>query len=253
MTAAARWGLAAYGVIYLLIGLLALRIAFGDREGRADSGGALRELAQQPFGNFLVWAVGIGLAGLALWRLSEAVLGAARPKGHTPKERLRSAARFAALAVLAASAVTFAAGTGSGGTAGDRPEGLTSRVFELLAGRWLVGALGLVVVAVGVWSGVRALRYKFREELGPIPARLRRAVDVLGVAGGLARGLVFAVAGGFVVLAAVRHDPDETKGLDESLRTLATAPAGPWLLAAVATGLALYGLFLFAPARWHKG
>ncbi|GAA3643523.1 DUF1206 domain-containing protein [Streptomyces chitinivorans] len=253
MTTAARWGLVAYGVVYLLIGLLALRIASGDREGQADSGGALRELAQQPFGRVLVWAVGIGLAGLALWRLSEALLGAARPDGHTPKERLRSAARCAVLAVLSASAIAFAAGSANGGSSDRQSQDLTSRVLGLPAGRWLVGALGLAVVAVGVWSAVRALRHEFREELGPVPARLRRTVDVLGVAGGIARGLVFAVAGGFAVLAAVRYDPDSAKGLDDSLRALAAAPAGPWLLAAVAVGLALYGLFLFAMARWHKG
>ncbi|GAA2406655.1 DUF1206 domain-containing protein [Streptomyces glaucosporus] len=253
MEAAARWGLVAYGVVYLMVGVLALRMASGDRGSQADSGGALRELARQPFGGFLVWAVGIGLAGLALWRLAEALLGAARPNGHRPRERLRSAARCAVLAVLSASAIAFAAGSGSGGSSDRQSRDLTSRVFDLPVGRWLAGALGLVIVGIGVWSVVRALRHSFREELGPVPARLRRAVDVLGVAGGVSRGVVFAVAGGFVVLAAVRYDPDEAKGLDDSLRSLAETPAGPWLLAAVAVGLMLYGLFLFALARWHRG
>ncbi len=252
MEAAARWGLVAYGVVYLLIGLLALRIAFGDREHQADSGGALRELARQPFGGFLVWAIGIGLAGLALWRLSEALSGAARPNGHRPRERLRSAARFAVLAVLSTSAIAFAAGSGGGGSSDEQSRDLTSRVLDLPVGRWLAGALGLAVVGIGVWSAVRALRRTFREELGPVPARLRRAVDVLGVAGGVSRGLVFTVAGGFVVQAAVRYDPSEAKGLDDSLRVLAGTPVGPWLLAAVAVGLMLYGLFLFASARAHR-
>ncbi|GAA2424720.1 DUF1206 domain-containing protein [Streptomyces macrosporus] len=253
MEAAARWGLVAYGVVHLLIGALALRMAFGDHGRQADSGGALRELARQPFGGFLVWAVGVGLAGLALWRLTEALLGAARPNGHEPKERLRAAARCAVLAVLSTSAIAFAAGSGGGGSSDEQSRDLTSRVFDLPVGRWLAGALGLAVVGIGVWSVVRALRHAFREELGPVPARLRRAVDALGVAGGVSRGLVFAVAGGFVVQAAVRYDPDEAKGLDDSLRALAGTPAGPWLLAAVALGLMLHGLFLFALARWHRG
>ncbi|MTE21723.1 DUF1206 domain-containing protein [Streptomyces sp. TRM43335] len=250
---AARWGLVAYGVVHLLIGLLALRVALGDPERQADSGGALRELARQPFGQALVWAVGVGLAALALWRLSEAFLGAARPGGRRPKERLRSAARSAVLAVLSASAITLAVGSGSGGSTDERSRDLTARVLDLPAGRWLVGAAGLAVIGVGVWSGVRALRHAYREELGPVSARVRRVVDVLGVTGGVSRGLVFAVAGGFVVQAAVRYDPDEAKGLDDSLRALASTPAGPWLLAAVAVGLALYGLLLFALAHRHRG
>ncbi|MGK5499695.1 DUF1206 domain-containing protein [Streptomyces sp. URMC 125] len=253
MRAAARWGLVAYGVVYLLIGALALQVASGDRGRQADSGGALRELARQPFGQVLVWAAGAGLAGLALWRLSEALLGAARPDGHRPKERLRSAARAAVLAVLAASAIAVAAGSGDGGSGDEQSRDLTSRLLDLPAGRWLVGALGLAVVGVGVWSVVRALRHEFRREMGPVPPRLRRTVDVLGVAGGVSRGLVFAVAGAFAVSAAVRYDPDEARGLDDSLRALAGTPAGPWLLAAVAVGLVLYGVFLFALARWHRG
>jgi hypothetical protein len=68
----------------------------------------------------------------------------------------------------------------------------------------------------------------------------------------VARGLVFVVAGGFVVRAAVTYRPSEAKGLDDTIRSFADTPAGPWLLVAVALGLALYGLFSFAMAVWRR-
>lgn len=68
----------------------------------------------------------------------------------------------------------------------------------------------------------------------------------------MARGTVFAAAGGFAVHAAVRYDPAKAKGVDDTLRTLTQTPAGPWLLVAVAVGLVLFGIFSLAMARWRE-
>ncbi|MFD6985333.1 DUF1206 domain-containing protein [Streptomyces sp. NPDC059956] len=90
----ARCGLVTRGLLYVLIGVLAVRVAFGVSGGEsADRTGALQELAEKPFGGVLVWAVGIGLVCMTLWRLSEAVLGAAGPDGDKPGKRLAAAAR----------------------------------------------------------------------------------------------------------------------------------------------------------------
>lgn len=101
---------------------------------------------------------------------------------------------------------------------------------------------------------MRALLRKFRKHLrtGAMSPRVRRVVDFLGVAGGASRGVVFAAAGCFVVVAAVRFDPDRAKGLDDTLRTFRDTPAGPWLLAVVAVGLGLFGVFSWAMARWRR-
>ncbi len=82
--------------------------------------------------------------------------------------------------------------------------------------------------------------------------RTRRLVDITGVVGGVARGLVFATAGVFAVRAAIEYEPDKAKGLDDTLRSLADTPLGPWLLVLVAAGLVLFGLFSFAMARWRR-
>jgi hypothetical protein len=256
---AARAGLTARGVIYLLVGALALQIAFGEGGQQADRQGALEEIAEKPLGSVLLWALGIGVVGMALWRLSEAVFGAAGPDGRKWTKRLASAARFVFYTFVAYSVLTFAAGSGGGsggggGSSDEQSKDVTARALELPAGQWLVGAAGVGVIVAGVWIAVRALMRSYHKHLrlGEMSRRARRGVDVTGVGGGLARGLVFAAAGVFAVRAAIDYEPDKAKGLDDTLRSFADTPAGPVLLACVAAGLVLFGLFSFAMARWRR-
>ncbi|MEW1639462.1 DUF1206 domain-containing protein [Streptomyces sp. NPDC093801] len=254
VTAAARCGLATRGVLYALVGLLALRIAFGRAGKAADRTGALAEIAGHPFGRLLVWAVGAGLVAMAAWRLSEAVFGAAGPEGRKPTRRVASAARAGFYVVAAFSALSFAAGRGGGRSGDEQSRDVTAAALAVPAGQWLVGAVGLAVAVGGVVIAVNAARLSFREEMdtGRLPRAARRGVDVLGVAGGVARGAVFAAAGAWLVHAAVSYDPRKAKGVDDTLRSFAQTPAGPWLLVAVATGLLLFGAFSWAMAVWRR-
>ncbi|MER7900543.1 DUF1206 domain-containing protein [Streptomyces sp. NPDC096046] len=252
---AARAGFAARGVIYLLVGALALQIAFGDTGRQADRGGAVQELAQKPFGAVLLWALGIGLVGMALWRLSEALFGSIGKDGRSARKRLMAAVRFAFYVFVAYSVLSFAISRHqSGGNSDQQSRDATARALEIPAGQWLVGAAGVAIVAVGGWIAVRAVMRKYHDKLrlGQMSHRTRQLVDVTGVAGGAARGLVFAVAGVFAVRAAVDYEPDQAKGLDDTLRSLAETPLGPWLLVCVAAGLVLFGVFSFAMARWRR-
>ncbi|MEU6312227.1 DUF1206 domain-containing protein [Streptomyces sp. NPDC047014] len=250
----ARCGLVARGVLYVLIGTLALRVAFGDSSAQeADRQGALQELAGTPFGGVLIWAVGIGFVCMMLWRLSEALTGAAGPDGDKATKRLAAAGRTVFYATVAFSVLSFAAG--SGGRSGDQQSrDVTAKALDLPAGQFLVGAAGAGIVIAGVVIGVQAARRTFRKHLamGGVAQHWRKTVDVLGVAGGLARGIVFAAAGGFVVYAAVRYDPAQSKGMDDTLRSFSTTGAGPWLLVAVAAGLTVFGVFSWAQARWRE-
>ncbi|MFF9186972.1 DUF1206 domain-containing protein [Streptomyces rochei] len=251
---AARAGLTARGVIYLLVGVLALQIAFGTGNREADRGGALAELADKPFGAVLLWALGAGLVGMALWRLSEALFGATGKDGHTAKKRLPAAARCVFYAFVAYSVLAFAAGSGGGGSSDRQSRDVTAKVMEMPAGQWIVGLAGAGIVVAGVVIAVQALRRSYHKKLklGELSPRIRRLVDVTGVGGGAARGIVFAVAGGFAVRAAVDYEPDRAKGLDDTLRSFAETPLGPWLLVLVAAGLVLFGVFSFALARWRR-
>ncbi|MER5891070.1 DUF1206 domain-containing protein [Streptomyces sp. NPDC001941] len=249
MEVAGRWGFAARGVIYLLVGVLALRIAFGGGGEQADRGGALAEVAQKPLGVVMLWLIGIGFAGMALWRLSEAVFGSKTGK------RLMSGGRAVFYGFVAYSVLAFATGDeGSNSGSSDRQSrDITAKALGLPAGQWLVGIAGLVVAGIGVAIAVRAIMRKYHKhlKLGEMSKKARRFTDVTGVGGGTARGLIAVAAGIFVVRAAVKFKPEEAKGMDDTLRSFADTPAGPWLLVAVAVGLALFGLFSFAMARWR--
>ncbi|AZM51341.1 hypothetical protein DMA15_01050 [Streptomyces sp. WAC 01529] len=257
VAAVARAGFVGRGVIYLLIGALALRIAFSDGGGRqADRGGAVAELADRPFGNVLLWLLGIALAGMALWRLSEVFFGQAGPDGDKPGKRALSGVRFLFYCFVAYSILAYATGDeGSGSGSSDRQtKDVTAEAFDWPGGRWIVAAAGAAVLVAGIWIAGRAALRKFhkRLRLSEMPRRDRRIVDVLGVFGGVARGAVFAVAGGFALAAALRHKPGQAKGIDNTLRSFADTGAGPWLLALIAVGLGAFGLFSWANARWRK-
>ncbi|MEW2167676.1 DUF1206 domain-containing protein [Streptomyces sp. NPDC007084] len=251
---AARAGLTARGVIYALVGILALRIAFGGSGHQADRGGALQEIASKPFGAVLLWALGIGVVGMALWRLSEAVFGAAGQDGDKPSKRLMAAGRFVFYGFVAYSVLSFAAGSRGSGAGDKQSRDVTAKALGIPGGQWLVGAFGVGLVAAGVWIAARAIMRKYHKhlKLGEMSQNVRRAVDVTGVGGGVARGAVFATAGVFAVRAAIEYEPDKAKGMDDTLRSFAGTPMGPWLLALVAVGLILFGVFSFAMARWRK-
>ncbi|MDT0439172.1 MULTISPECIES: DUF1206 domain-containing protein [Streptomyces] len=254
---AARAGLTARGVIYLLVGVLAVQVAFGDSDHQADRGGALEEIAQQSFGVVVLWALAAGLVGMALWRLSEVAFGAAGQDGGKARKRAMSGVRCVFYGFVAYSVIMFAVSPGSsggGGSSDEQSRDVTARALGLPGGQWIVGLAGAGVVAAGVWIGVRAVRRKYHDKLklGEMSRRTRRMVDVTGVGGGTARGLVFATAGVFAVRAAIDYQPDKAKGMDDTLRSLAHTPLGPWLLVCVAIGFMLFGLFSFALARWRK-
>ncbi|MDF3300269.1 DUF1206 domain-containing protein [Streptomyces tropicalis] len=256
--AAARAGFAARGLIYVLVGVIALQIAFGEGGGgkQADRGGALSELAQKPFGSVVLWAVGLALAGMALWRLSEAAFGQAGPDGGKPSKRAMAAARFVFYVFVSYSVLSYAAGDkGSGsGSTDKRTEDVTAMVLKWPGGQWIVGLAGAAVVGAGLWIAARAVKKKFRKHLRTeaMSQKAQRFTDFFGVAGGSARGALFAGAGVFAIVAAVHHQPGKAKGMDDTLRSFADLPAGPWLLAVIALGLAAFGVFSWCNARWRK-
>jgi hypothetical protein len=249
-----RIALATQGLLYLLLGVLALEVAGGDRSARPSQRGALATVARQPFGRLLLIVVTAGLAAHALWRLWLAAVGEPGP-GDDAKSAAKRAANLGRAAIyvgLVASGVRLIARSG-GGSDGQAPRKATTTVLGWPGGPWLVVIAGLVLVAAGAWNARRAVTRSFADDLDPSRGGWlgRRWACRLGVAGYLARGFAFGLVGWFLVDAGRQHDPGESQGLDGSLRQLTAARFGPAALVAVAVGLACFGLFRGAEA-WMR-
>ncbi len=244
-----RWlvtvGLVAYGVVHLLVAWLALQLALGGGSSseEASNTGALRQLAEQPFGGVLLAVVAVGLFTLTLWQLLEAAFGHPHRTGFSRvRKRLSSLGRAVVYAVLGGSAVTVALGGGGG----DTEQSLTGRLLAHPAGVVLVMLVALAVAAVGVAQGVKGVRRKFTEDLAGPPGR---AGEVLGVVGHVAKGVAFVVVGSLFAAAALTHDPERAGGLDAALQAVRAQPFGVVLLTVMALGLAAYGLYCFVWSR----
>src|SRR5947209_10536326 len=252
-----RSGYAAKGVIYLLMGLLTVRVAAGLGGAPTDRNGALRAVSVQPFGRTLLAVLAIGLAGYALWNLVRAALDPEH-EGHDGKAmltRLGYAAVGVSYGTLALVAARQVLGSGSSGQTSDATsQDWTARLLGLPFGPALVILVGLVVLAVAALLFHRAYTAHFQQrlDLAALNGQTRTWVVRAGRCGYGALGVVFTIVGIFFVVAALRHNPGDAKGMGGALWELAHQPFGNVLLGLVALGLAAYGLYSFAQARYRR-
>jgi Domain of Unknown Function (DUF1206) len=249
--ALARAGLVARGIIYVLIGWVAILIAAGHSSREADQEGALQLLAGKPYGMVSLWLLGIGFVGYALWRFSEAAFGVTG-EGNGARPRLKSLVRglvYAGFAYL-----TFQVISGAHSSQAGRQQDVTASVMRHAGGRWLVGIVGLIVVIAGVALVAQGIRRKFMRylETSRMSPRARRIVEWLGAIGTTARGVVFALAGALVIDAAVTYSPSKAGGVDKALLTLRDQPFGQFLLGLAAVGLIIFGIYGLCEARWRR-
>ncbi|WP_084468803.1 DUF1206 domain-containing protein [Nocardiopsis trehalosi] len=251
----ARVGLAAKGLLFLIIGYLAVRIATGTGGGeQADNSGALQVIAQNTGGAIVLWAAAAGMGGLAVWQATVAVLGG-RFGAQEPHRRAAAGGRAVVYAVLCGTIVHYLLGTGAPQSQDAQSETLTAQLMALPAGRFIVGAVGLGMIGVGLGQGWRGIsrRFEWDLDLSGASRAARRTVRVLGVVGNVTFCVVMSAAGLFIGQAALTYDTDRAQGLDGTLRLFAETPAGPPLLFAVAVGVILYGLYCFCESRYVKG
>ena len=247
----ARAGLTARGVIYILVGWVAVLVALGRSSREADQQGALQLLADKSYGLSSLWLLAIGFAGYALWRLSEAAFGVTgEPPGAGP--RLKSLARAVIYAGL--SYLTFTVIAGKSRSQAGRQQDITATAMQHAPGRILVGIVGLIIVGCGIVLVIEGARRKFMRYLqtARMSPRMRRVVEVLGMTGTIVRGLVFALVGVLVIEAAVTHKAAESGGIDKALLTLRGAPLGEFLLMLAALGLVIFGVYGLCEARWRR-
>jgi hypothetical protein len=249
----ARFGFGARGLVYVVVGALAALAAVGEGGGTGGSKSALGTLMRQPFGAWIVAGLGLGLAAFALWRVVEAVTDADR-RGSEPKglairgAHLVSGVAYAGLAIAAGGMALGRRGVGSEDAAARSWTGwLLSQPF----GRWLVAAIAFAIIGTGIGYAWRAWRGRVTDRLALPPGQADWAT-AMGRFGFAARGLVFVLIGGFLVMAAWRASSGEVKGLGGALELLREQPYGAFLLLATALGLAAFGAFGLVQARYRR-
>jgi len=253
-----RVGLATSGVIYLLIGILAVRLAFGFGDEQADQKGAIEVIGRQPFGKVMLPLLVIGFVVLTVWYAAKAYKGGKVGDGHSGgvKTRIGLAASSVFSATLAVTTlrVTMKAFEDQKPEAGggEKEKEAVAAVLDWPGGKYIVFAAALYFVYWGGKMLKRAIKKDYLEQFAGLRQSRRKIVDPLGRAGFSAQAVVRWVAAWFLVKAAMDHDAEKTVGLDGALRELADQSYGPWLLVAVALGMAAFGIFRLFDAAWRS-
>ncbi|WP_131683656.1 DUF1206 domain-containing protein [Pseudarthrobacter sp. YALA5] len=247
----ARSGFAVMALLHMIVGAIAIALAFGQ-PGQAEATGAIEQLAANPWGPAVLWSCVVACTGLALWQLSEATLRARPlPRAKRLGKLISSGFLFLAYGSVGLSFAGFAVGLR--GDSGDTTRDFSTAVLNTPAGLPLLVAVGLTVMGVGVYFVVKGLRRGFKEELSRFEGRRRgKLVDSLGVTGHVAKGIALNLAGMLFVIAAAKRTPQESTGLDGSLKALRDHPFGPYLLVAIGAGFICYGIFALVRARFGR-
>lgn len=245
MRGLARAGFAMTGLLHLILGWLVIRMGTsGSDQGEASQSGVLDEIAAQPFGPAVLGVVAAGLGALALWH----ILNIIRPIGA--RERLKAAGKAVIYLALAVLAARFALGMGGGG---EDEESLTRTAMSYPAGRIAIAAVAAGIAVGGIVHLYIGWKKTFKEGLRPSrQGAVNRAVVAVGRLGYGAKGLALMVLGGLFGFAAWTSNPEEAGGLDEAFATIGAQPFGSVLLIVTGVGIACFGLFCFAQARYQQ-
>lgn len=252
-----RGGMVCYGLVHLVVGYLAVRVAFGDSGEQADQSGAIQEVGATSFGAVVLWVLTIGLVAYGLWQFMMAAIGFrwVQKKGKRTRRRIGAVVRGVIGISLGLYAGRLVTGNGGGGQSGDqRQQEFTAKLLSMPAGPALVAVAAAIVLGVAIAEVRKGIRKSFLDDLDlqDLPSGTQQWVRRLGVAGYLAKGAVLGIVGVLLAFAAFQSDAREAGGLDRALKTLAAQPFGAIALVVVAIGLAAFGVYCFAAARAHK-
>ena len=238
----ARLGYAASGVLHLLLAYLTVQIAFGSSGGKqASQSGALATLAKEPVGQVLLWVLAVGFTMLAIWQVTELFTR------HEAFDKAKAGGKFVMYGALAWTSFTFASG---GRTSSNKQtKDFTVTLMDAPAGRVLVGLVGVAIIGVAAYHVYKGWREKFLGDLQEHPGRW---VVIAAKVGYIGKGIALAAVGILFITAAIQQRAGKATGLDGALRSMRDLPAGTVILLGIALGLAAYGVYSFARARYAR-
>lgn len=259
MEALMRAGYVAHGLVYGIIGVLALRVVLGGRGTLTDPQGAIVVMGQTPIGGVVLYAVLVGLLGYGIWGLVQAVFDPLH-KGTDVKgivERVGFAVGSNSYLLLAWSTyglITGGAYAARSGAQTAQTQNTTGTILSQPWGAWVVALAAVIIIGVGLLQIYKGLQRKFDEQFKPYALNSQdlKWITRLGRFGTAAQGLVFALIGGFLFMAAYNKDASHAQGIDGVLVALLRQPAGPWLLGIVALGLIAFGLYSVMCGIWLR-
>lgn len=254
-----RVGYGARGLIYGIIGLLAIMVALGVSGSLQDPQGAIASIGRQLFGRVLLGIVLIGLVGYSLWGLIRAFFDSLH-KGRDIKGILErvgfflSAVAYAILIIFTYNFIFSASNAAQNGAQGIQIRNIISTIFLIPFGKWIVGIIGVIVVGVGLYQAHKGMSHNFANQFHPyaLNAKQVRIVKVIGSFGTVARALVFGIIGIFLIFAMYNSNSSQAKGIDGALLSLLHQPYGSWLLGVVAVGLIAFGCYSLLGGFWFK-
>lgn len=256
----ARFGLAAKGAVYCLVGGLAVAAAFGAGGKTTGKKGAFSFVLEQPFGKVMLGIIAVGLLGYVAWRMIQAFQDPDHPNEHDTKNTLKrigygiSGIAYGFLAYYALSLV-FGWGSSSSGSGGEsKREFFVAKLLEQPFGQWLVGIVAAFFIGKGLHQIYKAVSGKFKKHLKSIGMGQKglEAVDKIGKVGYIARGIVLGIIGYLFIKAALQANPSKADGTSGAFDFIQNSTSGPWLLGLIAAGLFCYGVFMFVMARYRR-
>ncbi|WP_315906238.1 DUF1206 domain-containing protein [Priestia koreensis] len=239
-----RFGIMTRGAVYILVGIVTLMAALGIGGSTKGAQGAFSSVASVPFGEVLLWVIGVGLICYIIWRILEFFTDPEN-QGEDVKGWLsRTGYIISGLIHIGFASKAFMIANHAG-KSGDAKEKWTAKVLSEPFGQWMIGLLGVIIIGVGIHELYVAYTEKFVKrfniaKMNPKEIRIGKLTGKIGIS---ARGIVICIIGYFLIITAITLDTDKAMGIDEAIGKLASEPYGQWMLVAVAIGLFLYGIF----------
>jgi len=254
-----RLGYIVRGLVYGAIGVLALQVVLNRGGSLTDTQGAIAALGRTSLGNILLYAILVGLIGYALWGFVRAIFDPLH-KGTDLKgigERIGfavSGVSYGLLAVATYGLITGSANAAHNGSQTATAQDVTASLMSKSWGPAVVAIVGILIIGIGLLQIIQGVRRDFERQFDPyaLSGSQRTWIDRMGRFGMAARGLVFAMIGAFLFLAAYTHNPGEAQGIDGVLAKLLQQPYGPWLLGVVALGLIAFGIYSALSGFWLR-
>ncbi|THF86508.1 DUF1206 domain-containing protein [Deinococcus sp. KSM4-11] len=255
LEALARFGYASKGVVYGMLGFLALSVALGRGGQTTDTKGSLLRLEDLPGGQVLMWLLVLGLIGYALWQVLRAFLDPEH-QGTKPGAMVKRTGYLLSGGANIALAI-FAARVASHGTASHTQNGTASAantVLHVPGGQVLLGLGAVALFALAGSQLYTAYGAKFMKRMAfrDIGARYQGTLKRVGQLGIASRGVLSAIIGGFLLVAAWQDSAGQVVGVSGALTWLHSQPQGNVLLAAVAVGTLCYGAWCIVQAVYRR-